>query len=106
MRAKTFVLFLLQLMLVGATPYADARLEAEASAVEAHLESETTECGLGHVHAFCTLCRALDMDAPPALPSATSDRSAVLPCGTAPLGDRRAGAIEATAHGPRAPPLA
>lgn len=104
-RAKFFGLFLLQLVLAGAAPYADARLEAEATHVEVHFESESTSCGLVHDHFFCSVCRALDVGATPVLPAGSPfDRSPAPFRGDARLVDLRAGAIEAAARSPRAPP--
>lgn len=104
---EIFLLFLLQLALAGAVPYADAQLEAEASHASTHLESEAAACGIGHDHLFCILCRALDPVQAPALPSAApADREPARPCSADRFVDARANAIDATTRSPRAPPSA
>lgn len=107
MRARIFVLFLLQIVLVGAAPLADARAEAEATYADLHLESESTACGVGHDHLLCTICRTIGMGAVPALPvGILPNRAPRVPCRTALSHALRAGAVEAACHPSRAPPRA
>lgn len=105
-RTRVFTLFLLQLALVGAAPYADARLEAREGHGSVHLDSSSTDCNVGHDHFLCTVCRALTLGA---TPSAASDGlSSGLPTdllASASAEHVRAGAIEATSRLSRAPPL-
>lgn len=106
-RTRAFVLLLLQVVLAGVAPIADARLEAEATHGGAHVESESTDCRLGHDHLFCTICRAIDGGAEPV--QATPDlpaRAGVLYLPTASPDDRRAVAQARTSGHPRAPPTA
>lgn len=93
-------------MLAGAVPYADARLESEASRRAIHVESEAADaCGLGHDHVFCQLCRALQLraaspaDAEEALAVAVVLRTAVDDPGAAPSAEHRFHPV-----GSRAPP--
>lgn len=103
-RARIFTLFLLQLALVGAAPYADARLEAREGHGSVHLDSPSTDCNVGHDHFLCTVCRALTLGAtPPATNGFSSGLPADLLASVSPE-HVRAGAIEATSRSSRAPP--
>jgi hypothetical protein len=103
-----FALFLLQIVLAGAAPYADARLEADASHADVHLESESADaCGLGHDHLFCSMCRALDLRVGATVPAGLLSAAAPVPSGAPPvLRGFPAGIFEDTSCPPRAPPLA
>lgn len=66
-----FAVLLLQLLLVGAAPYADAQLEAEAYSSTLHVESEGADCATAHDHAACQLCRVLHLAGHPPVPAVT-----------------------------------
>lgn len=61
-KTAVFAVFALQLLLAGAVPYADSRLEAQAAGTSVHVETETgRDCGAAHDHALCQLCRTLHL---------------------------------------------
>lgn len=69
-RLSAVVSLLLHLLVVGAGPVVDARLEVEAAASKhapVHVEDANSgHCTTGHDHQFCLVCRALQsLDTPP-----------------------------------------
>lgn len=104
-RARVFGLFLLQLMLVGAAPYADARLEIREGQPGVHLDAPSTDCDVGHDHFLCILCRALTLGATPCGPSSAFSPGLPADLLVSPSPERlRAGSLEATSRFSRAPP--
>lgn len=102
------LILLLHLLVVGAGPVADARLDAPAAEAHAgvHVESDDAPpCSSGHRHDHCLVCRTLQLPASPAqrAPSLLALHRAVI----GPV-DRGAlpGASSARASplGPRGPP--
>jgi hypothetical protein len=108
-RFSALLSLLLHLMLVGAGPVIDARLEAEALASDhppVHVEDAADpSCNIGHEHQVCLIRALQSMDAPP------KDAPLRIALGFSP--DRRSSvripapaATTSSALGPRAPPAA
>src|SRR5438046_1759500 len=59
-RLVAAIFAVLQLMVAGLGPIADARLEASERHSVAHVESERPQpCSAGHDHLFCQICRVI-----------------------------------------------
>lgn len=109
-RFSATVNLLLHLILVGAGPVVDARLELADAASDhppVHMEDEADPaCDSGHHHQFCLIRALHSMDAPPeGVPlRIDSSLSPPRPLRSPPVAFRAATALPAL--GPRAPPAA
>jgi hypothetical protein len=96
-----------QLVVVTATPVADALLDAASAALPIHVESERpVSCGDGHGHLFCQLCRTLAFgSAQPLRRLAACPPPAVVFTSWQRARGRAPTPVLAGSLGPRAPPL-
>jgi hypothetical protein len=65
-RSLRFLLLLLQVVLWGAAPVADAMLDAESARAVTHVESHShSSCPRSHDHATCAICHFLQLFSAP-----------------------------------------
>lgn len=95
------------LLLVGGGPLADGILDAHAAEDVVHVEADSSQpCSPGHAHAYCQICRALDVTGSMAIRHGAQDDLLVHSPGRVSIVNITLGVLPLSALGPRAPPLA